>query len=298
MDLSCSHFQVTEVEGIEALEGELYKNSPKEILVPEGFWNRHRERLVRIKESLGCLIHTFNDWHFDQPESFERLRRHFGVYTLDGFGLQGKNGAIEATGGLLAYFQEELSQSLKAVKKLGFYYPQGFLEIDRATEKHLELFEGKSSFFSLLDRTETPMGGRLLKEWLKRPLHNVAAIHERQKSLEILLEKACLLLELPLRLEKIRDIERLVVKVATGLATPRDLFALANSLKAIPPLKGHLELSLSPSLLTTAVQALKPLDHLADLVLNTLSDPPPAKLQDGGVIRKGVHEELDNFRSW
>jgi DNA mismatch repair protein MutS len=298
LDLSCSHFQVTEVEGMDALEGELFKNSPKEILVPEGFWNRHRERLIRWKEALGCLIHTFNDWHFDQPESFERLRRHFGVYTLDGFGLQGKNGAIEATGGLLAYFQEELSQSLKAIKKLGFYRPQGFLEIDRATEKHLELFEGKSSFFSLLDRTETPMGGRLLKDWLKRPLHDVSAIYERQKSLEILLDKACQLLELPQKLEKIRDIERLVVKVATGLASPRDLLALAHSLKALPPLKRHLEsFSLSPCLLDTAIHSLKPLDDLAAMLLDTISDPPPAKLQDGGVIRKGVHAELDNFRS-
>ncbi len=298
LDRSCSHFQTTELNSFDEVETEVLKAAPKEVLISESFWRKNKEAFALWKERYNILIHTYDDWRFEQPESFERLRKHFSVYTLDGFGLQGKNGSIEAAGGLLAYFNDELSEPLKTVKKIAYYDPNGFLAIDKATENHLELFGTKYSLFSLLDKTETPMGRRLLKEWLKRPLQDLALIVERQKSLEILLDKPAALLDIPKKLEKVRDIERLVVKVATGMASPRDLSALAHSLKAIPPLKAHLEtLSLAPSLLATAHHFLAPLEEAADRILATLSDPPPAKLQDGHVIRRGVNAELDTYRS-
>ena len=298
LDRSCSHFQTTELNSFDEVQTEVLKSSPKEVLVSETFWRKNKEAFALWKERYQILIHTYDDWRFEQPESFERLRKHFSVYTLDGFGLQGKNGSIEAAGGLLAYFQDELSESLRTVKKLSYYDPNGFLAIDKATENHLELFGTKYSLFSLLDKTETPMGRRLLKEWLRRPLQDLQQIEERQKSIEILLKKPAALLEIPKKLEKVRDIERLVVKVATGMATPRDLSALAHSLKAIPPLKTHLEtLQLTPSLLSSAHHFLEPLEQVADKILTTLSDPPPAKLQDGHVIRTGVNEDLDHYRS-
>ncbi len=298
LDRSCSHFQTTELASFDEVETEVLKSSPKEVLISESLWRKHKETFSLWKERHNLLIHTYDDWRFEQPESFERLRKHFSVYTLDGFGLQGKNGSIEASGGLLAYFHDELAEPLRSIKKLSYYDPNGFLTIDKATETHLELFGHKHSLFALLDKTETPMGRRLLKEWLKRPLQDLVQIEDRQKSVEILLEKPSALLEIPKKLEKVRDIERLVVKVATGMANPRDLSALAHSLKAIPPLKAHLEaLDLRPSLLSTAHHFLSPLEEAADRILTTLSDPPPAKLQDGHVIRPGVNEELDNYRS-
>jgi len=298
LDRSCSHFQTTELESFEQVETEVLKATPKEVLIAESLWKKHKEAISLWRERSNILVHTYDDWRFEQPESFERLRKHFSVYTLDGFGLQGKSGSIGAAGALLAYFQDELSEPLKTVKRISYYDPNAFLAIDKATESHLELFGTKSSLFHLLDRTETPMGRRLLKEWLKRPLQDLEQIQDRQKSIEILLEKPVGLLEIPKKLEKVRDIERLVVKVATGMATPRDLTSLAHSLKAIPPLKAHLEnFSLAPSLLATAHHFLAPLEEAADRILSTLSDPPPAKLQDGQVIRRGINEELDTYRS-
>jgi len=295
LDISTGELRVIELDTIKELQDELQRRSPSEILISEKMVYPFLEEM---KKQLSFRISRREGWHFDHQSCLATLTRHFKVHTLDGFGLQGMTAAINATGVLLSYVQDELNLSTSHIKQIYCDEVSSYLSIDRTTQRNLELTEplhANSSTFtllSLLDKTKTPMGARLFKTWVIHPLLSAEEITKRQDATEELQEH----LSISDSLRQIRDLERLIMRISTGNATPRDLSALRHSLERVPevismlaPLKSPLIEELKASLSNPTPIALK--------IATTLVDDPPLKWGDGKVIRQNVDAELDELRS-
>ena len=231
LDITTGEFRVIEFDSAGELLNEIARLDPSEFLLTQKFAD---------KLPVEGMTTILDEWHFDHKAATTFLCRHFEVQHLDGFGLKGKVAAINAAGALLAYVQEELSLSIAHIRKIAPYSLKEALSIDRTSSRHLELTEGESRKHTLLgviDRTVTPMGGRLLKKWLKHPLLSPERIHERQEAVEALYLETEKRLELRKLLSSVRDLERLIMKVSAKVATRRDLKALQQSLMPLSSIK-------------------------------------------------------------
>ncbi|MCP5503598.1 MAG: hypothetical protein H7A41_00425 [Chlamydiales bacterium] len=236
LDFSTGEFHVMELSGVKELQDELFRRCPSELLISKKDCQSLSETVDELKKRLSLRITERENWHFDHETAFRSLTDHFGVHTLDGFGLKGMAAGITAAGSLLHYMQEELNLNTAHIKQISLDHLSSYLSIDQATQRNLELTEplhkGSANFtlLKLLDQTMTPMGARLLKSWLIHPLLSVAEIQKRQEAIEELLS------HLAIRdlLRPVRDLERLMMRISTGCATPRDLVALKVSLSKAP----------------------------------------------------------------
>ena len=283
LDLSTGEFRVTELESKRELLNELARLAPTEILAAKAVHEKFAE--------LSTLVTVTPGWHFDHETTYETLARHFQVKSLDGLGLKGMVGAIKAAGALLQHLSETLHLDVQHITSIHPYSTGDYVALDRITQRNLELVrplhEGKT-LLSVLDRTQTPMGGRLLKQWILHPLLSPARIAERQSAVEQLLD-------LVIPLKGVRDLERLVTKVSSGYATPRDLVALKCSLERVPQVRTTLQGT--TGLLAKQAERLEDLHDVAHEIGRCLVDEPPARLSDGGVIREGFCPDLDELRS-
>lgn len=297
LDFSTGELRAYETEDFKELKDELYRRSPSEVLLSE-------KDLDLFPPPFPFRLTKREKWHFDHQSAHIALTHRFGVHSLDGFGLKGKTSAIVAAGALLAYVQEDLFLSTSHIKTIIADELSSYMAIDQATQRNLELTEalhgtGKNfTLLKLLDHTRTPMGARLLKSWLTHPLLSVEEIKKRQESVEELRSHlSCADL-----LRPVRDLERLMMRISSGNATPRDLISLKVSLKQIPPLKEAL-CSLSSPLL--CLLPFPSVDKIVLAIEETIVEEPPTKLGEGRVIRPGVNSELDelcslknNSQSW
>jgi DNA mismatch repair protein MutS len=210
--------------------------------------------------------------------------------------------AINASGAILQYIHEDLNLSIEHIKSIATEHLNRYMLLDRSTQKHLELFEsvheGKrvQTLLQCIDQTVTPMGGRLLKRWLTHPLLDIEEINSRQDTVAALLQSWQNSLEIRIHLSEIRDLERLMMRIETGYATPRDLAGLRFSLEHISPLSQLLTPFMEP-LLVQAKQDLTDVTIIVDKIQKSLVDAPPLRLSDGGIFRSGFHSELDELRS-
>lgn len=302
LDVTTADFKVMEFENCKELLDELCRLSPKEILLPQKWQKRYPESLEELTRHFAPAFHIKEDWYFDHAHACDILLRHFHVHNLDGFGLKGMLSAINAAGAILQYVQEDLNLSIEHIKTIVAEQVNGYMLLDRSTQKHLELFEslqeGKKthSLLHLLDCTQTPMGGRLLKSWLAHPLLNVEEIRQRQDTIAAFLKDWQQSLEMRLHLKEIRDLERLMMRIETSYASPRDLAALKDSLEHIAPL-AQLLASFSEPLLQRAKENLKDVTAIVKKLRDALSDAPPLRLSDGGIIRAGFHPDLDELHA-
>lgn len=300
VDLSTGRLRVAELE-LDAVADELGRVDPAELLLAGGALARD-ERLAREVEHLvGPRVYEREAWRFDRGAARRLLERHFRVRTLEGFGLEDDSECIPAAGALLEYLEETQRGAVRHILGIERIEPAGHLVLDRATRSSLELVatqrEGRreGSLLSVLDATRTPMGGRLLQEWLLHPLRDVEAIRRRQRGVAEFVEQPFLREEVRDLLDEVRDVERLVAKLATGRAGGRDLVALGRSLTVVPRLIERLEPVYSDEL-DELRRALDPLEDVAEEILATLVDEPPITLKEGGLIRAGVSAELDELR--
>lgn len=288
LDITTASFWVQEFEKVETLLDELCRIAPKEILF-EKKWKEQKEFLSELKGSFRPTFHYLEPWQFDAQSAFHYLCRHFRVQSLDGFGLKGMAAAVRAAGALLTYVQEELNLPIDHITTLKTAQNTSFMHIDKATQRNLELVrplhEGQkeSTLLHLIDATKTPMGGRLLRQWLLHPLLSVEEIKERQDRVEAFTKQLTQLLSLRRHLGEVRDLERLIMKIETGFAGPRDLLSLKLSLKQIPSINLLIETKLF---------------ELADVTAKidtAIVDSPPIRLSDGGLFKEGFDAELDSF---
>jgi DNA mismatch repair protein MutS len=257
--------------------------------------------VARVSGS-GWAETPLDDWIFAPDHAIPLLENHFGVLSLEGFGLAGKQAAASAAGAILYYIRSTQRGTLDHVDRIGFYERQNCLVLDAVTVRNLELIEplfagtdAGVTLFRCLDATVTPMGKRLLRTWMLRPSLDRAEIEGRLDSVEVQVKDTVRREELRRSLEGILDLERLLSRVTLETANPRDVLALAASLGRIPKARTVLA-GLSASRLGTLHGVIDELGDLREKIDGTLVPEPPLTLSDGGVIAAGVDKDLDELR--
>jgi len=296
IDISTGEFRTTDLQSIEQVVAEVDRLEPSEVLLPDSALEH--ELLQALFADRSVLVNHLPDPMFDNRSAQDDLARTLRVKDLSAFGIEDVKGpGIGACGAILEYMRSNCVDQVGHVMRLLPYDLGTSLVLDPQTRRNLELFHAglerrrKGSLLHLLDRTVTSMGARLLRSWIGTPLVDVAQIDERLDAVELLLHEQQLRAAIRERLEFVQDIERLNGKLSAGTASPRDLVALAISLEQIPALNALLDRSDTAQLPVFA--PLDPVGLARDRIRATLSDEPPAKLQDGGTIRPGFDDELD-----
>ena len=278
--------------------------------------NTLRDELVRIQpsevvsndvERLNRFL-TFEISRTQMPESaFQKraadseLYGHFGVQNLSSLGMEQKDKRAIAAGALLRYLSETQMNALSHITQLTIYQGDDTMFLDRATRRNLELTqclrsnERRGSLLWLLDKTETAMGARLLRNWVESPLINRSRIEARLSCVEALKDDFIRSEELSDALQNVADMERLLGKISYNNLNARDCLALLRSLRAVAPVK-ELLLSFDVLHLTALAHTMTPLDELCQLIESAIDPEPPLLISDGGVIAKGYNEELDTYR--
>ncbi len=303
IDISTGEFLVREFPRGEwqELVGELSRLRPRECLLSEKEVADGGELVSLLKAENGTVITSCADWKFSFKEGERALKEHYGVNSLDAFGLAGFGAAVSSAGAILSYLEETQKRELNHLKTPRLMSSGRSLKLDSVAQRNLELVanmrDGGSggTLLSVLDRTVTPMGGRLLRRVLLAPSLERGEIEERQGAVAELRGGARRLGELRDKLSDCYDLERLAARLGARTAGPRDLHSLRRTLKLLPELKKRCSTFKSARLKKTA----KKFDVCGDVLKKideTLSDEPPMQLKQGGVIREGVNKELDELR--
>lgn len=298
VDISTGEFQTYEVNHKNFIQ-QLENIIPSEILLPKSQKNLLEQQIYKILPNV--RITKIDDWIFDFSYSTELLMNHFNTKTLKGFGIENFQNAISASGAALHYLKETQKANLNHINKISRYNPSDFMILDFATKRNLEITftiqggDREGSLISILDKTETSMGGRLLKKWVTSPLTKLEPILIRQSCIEEFVNKKTVRQNIKNELKEIGDLERLSSKVCTGRINPREIILIKNSLKKIPLLKQILDQSTNESL-TLINEKLNPLPSIVELIDKSIKDDPPNSLAEGGVIKNGYNKELDELR--
>lgn len=298
IDVTTSDFKALEFTSTKDLIDALHRLRPKELLISKKWQAKQELLLEELSSHFPVLLTAREEWHFDPVHNAHLLQRHLGVHNLDGFGLKGKTAAITASGAILHYVHEELHLPIDHIQSLKAEAQEGYLQIDRTTQKHLELFSFSDpqskhlSLIDILDETKTPMGGRLLKNWLARPLLDLNTIHNRQEGIAQLLAQEACARSLRVHLSQIHDLQRLLMRVEMRSASPRDFIALKVSLQQISPIEQALAALTSRKAL---LPELPEVGHLVDLLEKALIDTPPLTASDTPLFKEGFHAELDTL---
>ncbi|WCE03267.1 DNA mismatch repair protein MutS [Pseudoxanthomonas sp. JBR18] len=291
-DLAGGRFLVNEVDSDDALEAELARLEPAELLVPdEEGWPPFLATRTGARRRA--------PWLFDADSGRRQLLQFFRLHDLTGFGIEDKPQAIAAAGALLGYVEETQRSQLPHLTAIAFESSGEAIAMNAATRRHLELDtrvdgDTRHTLLGILDSTVTPMGGRLLRRWLHRPLRDRSVLHQRHHAVETLIDRGT---EADLRdaFRAFGDVERILTRVALRSARPRDLSTLRNSLALLPRLRELLGPLDSPRLGALAA-AMGEHDATAHLLVTGVAEQPPLKLTDGGVIAAGFDAELDELR--
>jgi DNA mismatch repair protein MutS len=297
-DISTGEFYTFEVP-VAILLQQAESISPSEILVQK----KDREKITQLVHKINpsIKITKVDDWVFNLDYAKELLLMQFKTVTLKGFGVEDLYAGIIASGVVLNYLQETQKANLSHINKISAYNHSDFMALDFATKRNLEITfsmqDGgrEGSLISILDKTETSMGGRLLKKWISTPLKKLELILKRQESVEELYNAKDVRKKLKETLKEIGDLERLISKVCTGRANPREIISIKTSLRKIPEIKDILQ-RIGTDTLKTLTANLNPLAPIVDKIQGALVDSPPLSIIDGGVIKNDFSAELDDLR--
>ncbi len=291
MDLAGNHFNCNQFKVKNDLFGELARLKPAEIL--------SHEPLGEELSKLNFTVKLLEDWQFDFSQNYQQLTRHFDISNLSGFGCDKMTTAISAAGCVLNYAKLTQQSALQHISKLSPFDHSNLLQINSFTRRHLEITENifsddEVSLFKVINRCKTAMGTRLMKNWLHAPLINEAAINNRLLTVQALTENVELD-SLQNALKPIRDIQRILTRIALKTSRPRDLTGLRDSLNAMPAIKSILELTEQSNLVAIANQ-INPHTPTLELLSAALVDMPPSVIRDGNVIKEGYNQQLDELR--
>jgi DNA mismatch repair protein MutS len=323
VDISTGEFRVAEMDSSSALQDELTRFSPTELIRPD--------TLEGFSEAM-----AYDGYAFELEQATDLLREQFQVQSLDGFGCSSLAAGIGAAGAIIHYLKHQLRRSTDHIRSLGVYLADEFVALDATTQSHLELVGKRdnsrdASLLKALDRTVTPMGARLLRESILKPLRNLSAIRQRQGLVAQFLEQPFLLNACRESMRGIRDVERTLSRVSQGTGGPRDLAAIRHSLEALPALVDHLEAlekaglfggdqavasrppaakkGLSSEALLQSASTTSPaslcreilsgihlLPELLERLRAAIVEEPPAVVKEGGIFRSGYDPDLDELR--
>ena len=282
-DITTGEFAATELPS-ESLRAELARLHPAEIIHPDN---------QALTDGFTGHLTPFPAWRFEPGKCEETLLVHFKASTLEGFGLKGQSLAIRTAGAIIQYLKETQPNSLNLLTGFRYYSLNEFMTLDASTRRNLELEETlrgeyKGSLLGALDCTVTPMGKRMMHQWVSQPLLNIEKIKVRQDGVQYFFDDGMTRAELRVTLKSLSDLERLVNRVIAGHAQPRDLVTMRITLKELP----------------NVIEAIgKPINSLPKIELSnnelsllesSINDDPPATLQNTGIIRSGYSQELDS----
>ncbi|MEW5869953.1 MAG: DNA mismatch repair protein MutS [Chloroflexota bacterium] len=291
VDITTGEFAATELSGEDihlVLRAELVRLHPAEVLHPDGLY---------LRDELPGHFTGWPGWRFEPGRCQEELLQHFKAAALDGFGLRGMSLAMRAAGAILQYLSETQPAALKLLTGLSTYSLSEFMTLDAATRRNLELTETlrsgavRGSLLGILDHTVTPMGKRLMRQWVSKPLLNVEQVQSRQDGVAFFFEDGLLRAEMRAALKPLGDLERLTNRVLGGSAQPRDLVAMRATLERLPGIRGLMPEEPGP--LAVILKDFDLCEAELGLLERALADDPPATLQNVGVIRPGFSAELD-----
>ncbi|MBX3015195.1 MAG: DNA mismatch repair protein MutS [Caldilineaceae bacterium] len=321
-DITTGEFAATQIStaGRSELERrigeEISRLQPSEMLPID--WRPAASELQGLIATLAPVISTVEPWQVELETATQSLCRHFQVTTLDGFGLYGRPQAVRAAAGVLAYLRGMQPAALTQLTTLHSYATGEFMTLDESTRRNLELTETirsgdvKGSLLDVLDRTLTPMGGRLLRRWLSQPLLDVSAIQRRLDAVQALFDDTALRIELRAALQGLGDIERWTNRVVQGVALPRDLIGIREVLQKVPAFKeltgdeirsfiavvggaDQAPLQLPNLSITSLLAKLPECEQVLQLLRSALAEEPPATLATPGIIAVGFSDELDEL---
>jgi DNA mismatch repair protein MutS len=282
-DITTGEFAATELPS-ESLRAELARLHPAEIIHPDN---------QALNDSLTGHLTPFPAWRFEPGKCEETLLVHFKASTLEGFGLKGQSLAIRAAGAIIQYLKETQPDSLNLLSGFRYYSLNEFMTLDASTRRNLELEETlrgeyKGSLLGALDCTVTPMGKRMIHQWVSQPLLNIEKIKARQDGVQYFFERGMERAETRATLKPLADLERLVNRVMAGYAQPRDLVAMRSTFKELPKVVDVLGKSIA------ALPIIELANDELSLLESSIEDDPPATLQNTGIIRSAYSQELDS----
>jgi len=291
LDLAGGRLSCAEPATFEALSAELERLRPAELLLPESF-----DRDL----TASAALRRRPDWEFDLDAAVRALCKQFGTQDLSGFGIESPGPGVAAAGALLVYARDMLTRELPHLDGLRLERHSRHLLLDAATRRHLEIDRHpedrtENTLIGLLDRAATPMGSRELRRWLLQPLRDRDELTRRHGAIQTLLNEQRHT-SVHETLNGGGDLERILTRVALGTARPRDLTTLRAGLERLPALNQALD-GLDDALLVDLRQAIPERADLVDLLRRALVDQPPMLIRDGGVIREGYSDELDELRA-
>ena len=302
VDISTGEFVVTEVEGADAelkVLAEFAQRAPKEVLHSRTFNDR---KLVDEFSFSGAAMTPLDDLAFFREASESLIRRHFKVQSLDGLGFADRPLAITSAGAILRYLETTQKRSLDFLSPPRFSSVSDKLVLDQTTLRNLEIMrnvrDGGSdgTLASILDRTQTPMGARMLRKWLTEPLTDIQAIESRHDAVEELVSGTVLRNDIRDALQQVRDLERLVSRAVYGSANARDLVAIKSCLDAVPELRAVLG-NMKAGMMVSLSSELTDTSALGELIGKAIVDDPPVAIKEGGLIRDGFDAALDGLRN-
>ncbi|MDX2225754.1 MAG: DNA mismatch repair protein MutS [Verrucomicrobiae bacterium] len=295
VDLTTGEFKLTEFKTEQEWKDEISRVSLSELIVSSEW----ADRLSHLGSRVAVTIH--DGWAFETEFAADILKKHFKIQSLDGLGLTHVPAGIGAAGAVLHYLETTLRRSTSHIQSLRNYQTHDCLVLDSITQRNLELVEPLSSnaardtsLLHALDRTVTPMGARMLRDWLLRPLSARDPILRRQEALSAFIDNPLALGDLREGLKGVRDLERIIGRLSQGHGNARDLIALKESLLQIPHLKKILAEFNAP-LLSEITGQIEELPVLSDLIVRAITDEPPLALKEGGLIRTGYSPALDEL---
>lgn len=293
LDISTGEYLTSE-GSVEQVDKLLQNFSPNEVLVSKN----HRKDFV---EHFGNQFHSFflEDWIFQEDYAQESLNHHFGTQTLKGFGVEHLIHGIIASGAVLHYLSETQHSRLQHINKIQRIAEEEYVWMDRFTIRNLELYHSSHqnavTLLDIIDKTISPMGGRLLKRWLALPLKNVEKIQQRHQVIAYLKDEDEQLNKIQGYIKQMGDLERLISKLATGKINPKEVVQLKNSLEAVVPIKQSAQNSSNDSLKSIG-ERLNDCDALRSKIKEVLNEEAPVNIAKGSTIAKGYSEELDELR--
>jgi DNA mismatch repair protein MutS len=293
LDISTGEFLTA--EGVpDYIDKLLHNFAPKEVL-----FERDRRVLFEEMFDIHCLLYPLDDWIFTEDAARERLLKQFESKTLKGYGINNLHNGIIAAGAILFYLDITQHTNIAHITSLSRIEEDSYVRLDKFTIRNLELLypmasEGVS-LMNVIDKTISPMGGRLLKRWILFPLKDINVIRERQQVVSYFLNHTDKAEVIEISLSQIGDMERIISKVATGRVSPREIIQLKYALRAIAPIKKICEESTDNCLMSFG-EKLDLCTDLCDRIDKQLKPDPPLLLSKGGIIADGVNKELDELR--
>ena len=294
LDVSTGEYLVSQ-GNTEYIDKLLQNFNPSEVLVQK----QHKQQFLELFEN---RYYTFylDDWVFQKEYANDTLQNHFEVKSLKGFGIHEVKNGIIAAGAVMYYLSETQHNQLKHIQVISRIAEDNYVWMDRFTVRNLELYSSNSlnavTLLDVIDKTISPMGGRLLKRWLALPLKNINDIQNRHELVKFFIDSNEFSETVTYQIKQISDLERLISKVATAKASPREIVLLKDSLKAILPIKSAAENSKNPTVKALGNQLHTGTD-LITKISETLFDHAPVNINKGNAIATGVHQELDDLRA-